>query len=118
MVIGGVDVDWVVSEVRSAVSIVDAARGLEVFGAPNAAPTVPIEVDGLLMPLTVLLGGGGPPIVLAVLLGGGGPRGGGGVALGVSGAVAPAFLLTHFFSSLSYTNELSSPRRALMGLLG
>ena len=39
----------------------------------------------------------------------------GGGAAGLAGS-APAFLLIHFFSSLSYTNEVSSPRLALIGL--
>ena len=41
--------------------------------------------------------------------------GGGGGAAGLVGS-APAFLLIHFFSSLSYTNEVSSPRLALISL--
>jgi hypothetical protein len=44
-------------------------------------------------------------------------RGGGGVARGVSGASAPAALLTHRLSAASYTNEFCSPSLARMGLL-
>ena len=45
----------------------------------------------------------------------GGPLGGGGVAaVGVVVALL-SFLLTHFLSTVSYSKEFASPRRALMG---
>lgn len=65
-------------------------------------------------------GGGGVPL-LAVLAAGENPageavcaRGGGGVAAG-GGVSEPDFLLTHRFSTGSYTNEVSSPSFARIG---
>lgn len=58
--------------------------------------------------------GGGPPMPEVERLGGP-PRGGGGVDFAPVAAELGSFLLTHFFSSGSYTNDDSSPSFALMG---
>ena len=57
----------------------------------------------------------GGPAVLTVR--DGGPLGGGGVAARGAAVVPPSFLLIHLFRLGSYSNELVSPRRALIGPL-
>lgn len=85
------------------------------FGAIEALAA--LGAGAPMAPIPRLLGG---PDAARNPLGGGvprpsGPFGGGGVGAAVASCSAPAFLLTHFLRSGSYTNEFSSPSLALIG---
>lgn len=97
--------------------------------ASVGGPSNSADVALVTMADTDRCGGATPPMGLGadvcstagapLTLRGGPALGGGGVADGPSCAPSlPAFLLTHLFSSGSYTKLLSSPSFALIGLFG